>query len=227
MKYFKEYIPGEWQNKYFLIFLTSMLIFATVWSIGSLPKLVKILTSLLFLLSYVIYNIKVITKEDSILIKFLNWTLFIIILLLTIAYIAATFKEITIATFTLLITFGTIVLSSLFMGINNLWKSRGIFSIISSYLVLAFVAIVLFGSIFTVIGEFEGNELMWGNESKVEDAWDYMYFSSSVFYSSTFGDIFPLGYSRLLVSLEFAFSFVIHIIILGLIISQVYSSSQE
>lgn len=227
MKSFKECIPREWQNKYFLIFLTSMLIFAAVWFIGSLPKLVNILASFLFLGSYLFFNIKVITKEDSVLIKFLYWTLFIIILLLTIAYIAATLKEITIATFTLLITFGTIALSSLFIGINNLLKSEGIFSIISSYLVLAFVAIVVFGSIFTVIGEFEGNELMWGNGSEVEYNWDYMYFSSSVFYSCTFGDIFPLGYSRLLVSLELAFSFVIHIIILGLIISQVYSSSHE
>lgn len=51
-----------------------------------------------------------------------------------------------------------------------------------------------------------------------EGAWNYVSFSSSMFYSNMFGEV-PFGISKLFSHVELAFSFVVHIIVLGFIIN--------
>ena len=83
-----------------------------------------------------------------------------------------------------------------------------------------FLLIILFGYSYAILGSFEDNGIEWVTENGVvTDVWNSIYFSAQTFYSSSFGDIVPLGYSRLLVVVELIFSVILHVIVLGRIIS--------
>jgi hypothetical protein len=105
-----------------------------------------------------------------------------------------------------------------------LWQSKRdkLLFVISTYLFMAFMTIVLFGFIFSFTSAFEGNKII--NPSSNEPAkvaWEYVYFSSGTFYSASFGDYVPIGIVNKVISqIELALSAIIHIIILGEILSK-------
>lgn len=69
---------------------------------------------------------------------------------------------------------------------------------------------------FIIINLSEGNELKWViDNSNVSSIGNIIYFFIQIYYSTNFGDIAPLGYSRILVCMEMISSVIIHVILLG------------
>ncbi|MBI3027747.1 hypothetical protein HYY70_06580 [Candidatus Woesearchaeota archaeon] len=209
----------EFSNLWFWTYLGLIILFTTVWFLKIPSETFKILAAFGLAISQLIYNLKVkIDEEAKVYPNFLRWSYFILLLLFAIVYTSAVLKEITISIITLLITFGAILLSTLILNFSNLWKSKSIFWIIIFYLALAFTSIILFGYIFTIISSFEDSRILDSKGQPIKGAWEYVYFSSSVFYSNTFGET-PNGLSKLFVQIELAFSFIVHIIVLGSIVN--------
>lgn len=76
--------------------------------------------------------------------------------------------------------------------------------------------VVIAGFIFTLITPINGTDLVWADSNEsVDSAWDYVYFSSSVYYGNLVGDIYPVGYMKLAMQIESALSFIFHIIVIG------------
>ena len=212
-------ILNELQNPWFWIYVILMIFFSTLWWIKLPWQTIKILAAFGLPVSQLIYNLKVkIDEKSQIFPSFLRWSYFIVLLFFAIVYTSAILKEIVISVIMLLVTFGTIIFSALILNFLNLWKSKNLFWIIIFYLALAFTSIIMFGYIYTILGAFENNKIFDSEGKSIQSAWDYVYFSSSVFYSNTFGE-HPNGLSKLFVQIELGFSVVVHIIILGFVIN--------
>jgi hypothetical protein len=205
-------------NKWFLFYLGSVFFFLICWYFVGI-KTLNIISIFAIVLFQFFYNIKVGYKDFFS--KLINWSIFFITFLFSIFYIAVTVNEPNVAfsmvIFALVIFF---ILPSI-IHFRNVWKSESFYEIIIWYPLLSFSLILLFGFIFLISGIFSGNEIKWAiNNSKLDNLWDFVWFSGSVFYSNTFGDIIPFGYSRAIALLEVAVSFFLHVIILGYIISR-------
>lgn len=215
----KGQIPKELRNKWFFYFLVSSAISLICFSLIKSPPL-NTISLFLLIVSLFYYNIRV--KSEDFFQYFIKWTYFVLILLLGFSYgLIIYFNIIDTAAFMLIIAISVILLSFVVINILNLWNSRKPILIIISYLLLAISVILSFSLLFT------GSDIRWlKDNSKVSNWWDFVYFSASLFYANTFGDILPFGYSRLLVILELAFSFIIHIIILGTVVNS-YNGKNE
>lgn len=218
-KKFEDTIFEEIRNPWFWFYLVSLAIFTIVWFIPIPWKTVNIIGAFGTVGSQLIYNLKVKMDEKiPIFSKFIRWAYFVVLLLFAITYTSAILKEISISILTLLTTFGAILLGAVILNFSNLFKSRWPWGIIISYLALAFTSILLFGFIFTITSALDSSEIVDQGGNKLEGAWNYVSFSSSIFYSNTFGEV-PSGISKLFAHIELAFSFVVHIIVLGFIIN--------
>ncbi len=208
-------IISEIRNKYFLITIIAI----TVFSIAFFFDIVTFrIGSLIFLLiTYLFYITK--RKADDKWLNFSNWTYFFLILLLLVTYIATSVQEFHIAIPIFVCIPLILLISLLIQQLSNLWESKNIIWLVISYIFLIFLAIIIFGYIFNIVAISEGHELKWViNNSNLSDIWDYIYFSAQTFYSINFGDIVPLGYSRMIAIIEAIFSTIVHIIILGMVI---------
>lgn len=89
-------------------------------------------------------------------------------------------------------------------------------------LVLIFCAVVLtFSFLYCYSGTFEGSGIKQG-DSKAKD-WDYLYFSVVTITTLGYGDFSPIGYARVIASIEAIFG----LIFAGYSISQVLSVKQD
>ncbi|MBI3026788.1 hypothetical protein HYY70_01630 [Candidatus Woesearchaeota archaeon] len=218
-KKFKNITFEEFRNPWFWFYLISLVIFTFVWFIPIPWKTINIVGAFGTVISQLIFNLKAKMDEKiSIFSRFIRWAYFIVLLLFAITYTSAILKEITISVITLLITFGAILLGAVILNFSNLFKSRWPWGIISSYLALAFTSIFLFGFIFTITSALDSSKIVDPTGKSIDGAWNYVSFSSSIFYSNTFGEV-PSGISKLFAHIELAFSFIVHIIVLGFIIN--------
>lgn len=220
----KEEVLEELKDKWFWAYLIGILGFTIIFAKVPYTSF-KIIAGFGVAVSQLIYNIRIIfLKKDSFFPSFLRWSYFIILLLFVTTYTAAIVKDIMVSIILLLTAFGIIILSALVISFINLWKSKNVYLIIITYLFFAFTAIVFFGYIFSIAVGFEGSQILNSDGVELEGAWNYVSFSSSVFYTNTFGEI-PLGWPKLIAHFELAFSAVIHIIVLGMIINSLKMDS--
>lgn len=208
-----EELHKWWICLYFIVLLLLMV----VWFFD-LSRTLKICSLFAIAVAQLLYNIN--TKFEDFFQRYLSWSSFLLLTLYAIILTALYVNEVSIAILTLLVIFGAFILGIVLTSGKSLWKSRKIHEIIIAYLALAGSLIVLFGFGFSIATDLVGNELKWISvNSNVTDAWDFIYFSALVFYTNTFGDILPYGFSKILVILELVISFVIHIIILGKVVN--------
>lgn len=213
-------LKNEIRNKYVLFYIVAAVSLLLTWSLRDSPVTIKILTIFLFVVSQYFYNTKIMT-DDDLFFRFAKWTYFILVLLVAITYLAFSVQEIEIAVITFLIIPFAVLIGFFISMFSSLWEGKSIRVVIISYIILVFIVIVLFGYFFIFLSVSEGNGIRWASgNTAVEDFWDFIYFSAQIFYSNNFGDIVPLGLSRLLAVVELAFSAIIHIIVLGTIITR-------
>ncbi len=213
---------NDLKNKYFLFFIFAAFLLLITWFLIDSPKTIRVLTIFLFVLSQFLYNIKIISRDEYYFNRFVNWIYLILFFLFAITYLLLSVKEIEIALFAFLSVPFILFIGLSILSLFSLWESKNILKIIILYIFLVFSVIILFGYSFAFINVFGGgNEIKWASENKVvEDIWDSIYFSAQIFYSRNSGEIVPLGLSRLLIVIELVFSAIIHIIVLGSIVSR-------
>ena len=224
LKEIKDLIPKEFNNKWFVISAITVILSIIILKFD-ISKTLNVAFLFLVLLSLIIYKIKVEFPKG--IDNFLFWCSFAIIVLISIAYISALTKEINITAITLIFSFLLMIIIPLTLHIRNLWKSKdmenkNITVVITSYLAVTFLIILLFSPLYQLSGIISGSGIIKTDKQiKLESKSEYIYFSALVFYSNVFGDFNANGYSRILVTLELTISFVWHIIILGMVTSNI------
>lgn len=216
-------IPKELYNKWFGLLLLGLLIFNIVWY-SSLSSFFKVIALGLVSLFYTLYLIKVSLRSESIFPKLTYYFCMIMIWLLFSAYLASSLKEPLIAVSLFLFNLFVLIITVLMPYLSIFMKSEKLLPRLISYSVVSFLLIFLFGYLFTIAGAFEPNELGKINNIEKPDAWDFVYFSGTIFYSVNFGDYYPIGPAmRILAIVEAIFSIIIHIFLIG----EIYSRSKE
>ncbi len=215
--------------KYSLLFYLSMFILVLTWFlIKTTPKSVKIFSALFFTVSQAVYYVKTSDENTLFFTKFIHWLSFGLMFTFTCVYISFSVGDILIAVWFLFIISFVVLISNIVFYYIGLHKSKTIYSIILNYLLFSLLVIVLFGFVFTISTGFDGNGLVYDKTTtNLFSSWEYVYFSSSIYYSNALGDILPQGYSKLIVQFESVFSYVFHIIILGFLISNFYNKKEE
>lgn len=155
----------------------------------------------------------------------MDWFLALLLFLITIGYTAMSVGEKGLAVITLLAIFGVSTLWAVLRNLINLWKTKdleqqSLTPVILFYLGTAFSFICFFGFVFSIASAFDGNGIVGAQDKiKLVDTWGIIYFSAATFYSTSLGEYFPLGGSRWIMITESLFSLIVHVIILGIIIS--------
>ncbi|MFA6462028.1 MAG: hypothetical protein WCV90_07225 [Candidatus Woesearchaeota archaeon] len=220
--------PKIW-NWWFLSYLVLVIIFGLLFRWQYSNWLNFTCLGMLILIQFV-FNIKI---QYELKFKIINWFSFFLLILVSIAYTLTKLNNVGLALFTLLVAVFITFLVALIVHVLNLWKSKGdrnkrVITTITYYLALAFTGIILFGYIFALIGiNHPENSLKFTGVNNTLNGQDYIYFSAVTFYSGALGDIIPLGYSKMVMVMELAFSYIIHIIILGIVISKFGYNSNE
>jgi len=211
-------IKEVFKNKYFWIHLIALSFLSITWFLTGSPKTVKILSIFLVVVSQLSYNVKVKIIDDFYF-RFLQWLYLVLILLFAILYLASSVGDIKIAMGFYFIMPFVLLIGFFIPNVYALRKSRNVHEVISYYIIVVLIGIIIFGYGFIILSAFGGN--------KLENPWDYLYFSAQIFYSDNFGDIVPIGLSRLLAVIEIVFSAIIHIIVLGTIINRISGKNKE
>lgn len=210
---------SKWLNKYSLFFYFSIVQIIVIWFILDISKPINILSASLFLVANVLYNWNNQDKNTPAFSKFINWFGFGIMAFFTFLYFLLYVGEIIWAILMLIGGIVVILIASLVMNFIGLFKVRTLIGIIISYAVISFMLVVLSGYLYTIASAYPGNGIVWTGSGTTFTSWDYIYFSSSVYYSNALGDIFPLGASKIIMQFESVISFIVHIIVLGYVVS--------
>ena len=221
----KKYIPLEIFNWWFVVSFITVILGIIVLRLN-LSSTLNVIMLFLIIIVLILYKINI---KFSHIVDFISfWFAFAIISLVSVAYIAALTKEISIVAITLITTSLLMVIFPLSLHFRNLWLMRNpmrpeivaVVMISLTYIFIAFLIILLFSPLYSLSGIFKDSGIMKiTDHTKFSNKYDLFYFSSMVFYSTIFGDFEAVGYSRILVIFELLISFIIHIILLGIIIS--------
>jgi hypothetical protein len=222
----EKLIPNPLKNRWFWIYLVVVVMSIMVLK-SNLSDPNKIIALILLIIFQIFYNLKV--KYDKI-IGILNWFLLINLILVSMAYLFASFKEYDTAAILLLSMIGVILVASTLSWVIYLWKIKDypsknrvikIIIIIGLYALLSIYIIILFSFLFLVFGSSENNMIKNAcSNSTVTSLVDISFFSGATFYSSALGDMIPYGTSRIIFLIECLISYITHIILLGIVIGQ-------
>ena len=211
---------SDWLKWHSIFFYISAILLVITWFIFQSPRTVKVITAVCFVIFQAIFNIKNMYVTKFLFNKVIYWSGFIIMLIATVMYIAISVGEVTIAFWVLVSSFLIIIIGTIILYINRVLKSDTLRWVIFSYIVVSFLVILLFGFIFTFLEGFGiGSLVVSGSPEKIGSFYEDLYFSSSAYYSNSIGDIQPTGYSRLFMQIESALSRLLHVVIIGFVIS--------
>lgn len=220
MNTFVNWISNQ---KYLLGLIISGVIFAVAWYMEGI--LFRLFALLLVLCAQIIYASKTDDEKGDIFGPVLKWAHPAFTVMAILIYVSALLNEIDRMVILLVSTIGTIFLGLVWWKYTQLMKEKNLFGVCVTYLLLSFSAVALFSYGYAILGAFPGNELIHSNSINGTivddiDAWDYMFASATIYYTSPFSGLFPTGWSKLVVVTQLAFTFVLHVIVLGYIISR-------
>lgn len=218
-----------WLNRYSIFLYISIISVVLAWFIFESAPTIRIISLLLFLGAIISFNLKNNKiKEMSIFSIFSNWFLIGVLSILSLIYIAISVGDIEIATGLMITSVILMLVSLLVIYSFGLFKTENLLVIILAYLAISFLLIVLFGLGFTTIEGFnKGHLILTASNSSLKSSWDYVYFSSSAFYSNSLGEIVPVGLSKTLMQIESAISYLYHTIIIGFVISAISNKKKR
>lgn len=221
----KKIIPEQFKNIWFWIYVGVVIISLAILK-TSLGHPYKIISLFLLIFIQVIYNLKVKYDKGIIL---LNWVVTANLVLVSFAYLFASFKDYNVAAILLLLMIAVILIAVIFSYGRYLWRIKDalddkpilkIILIIFFYGLIAGHIILFFSFLYSIAEPHTGNEVIdIVNNVTVTGKENLYYYSGTVFYSSTFGDMIPNGLSRWIVLSECFVSYIVHIILLGIIIN--------
>ncbi len=201
------------------IFLIGVLILSLSFLLSPLEiKTLKVIAIFATLISYYFLIRKNFKSRDNFL-KVFNIFVLMTLIFAAFSYTAASVKEMNVAAVSIFIWFMIMFLFSIILYVLILHKSKNIPIIIITYIAISVLTIAMFAFLFSVSKSFDGG-VVWSDSKEMVDDNNNFYFSALVFYSNVFGDIIPLGISKIIVFVELIWSFVLHIIIIGEVISQ-------
>ncbi|MBI2649939.1 hypothetical protein HYX04_01355 [Candidatus Woesearchaeota archaeon] len=228
----KKFIPEQIKKKWFWIYIIVVAISIFVLKTELTPPF-KIISLFLLIIFQFIYNKKVNYEAG---INTINWILFVNLILISLAYLFASFKDYNLASIMLLLMIVVVLIATTSSYIIYLWKIKDskikkpiikVIIIIILYLALAINTIILFSFFFTVVGSFQGNEILYSNNTKVIGLDNIIFYSGTIFYTSVFGNMIPNGLSQWITLFEYSVSYIIHIILLGIIVSSFITNSDR
>lgn len=205
-------VKEDFKTQKFWVYFLGMIISLGLFLIP--VKTFKIIGLGGFFLTQLFYLIKEKSKSSKVLVGIYA----LIFLFYLIIYISMSVGETNITAIVILAFFFSVLLASSISYYSSLRKSKKLLPLILTYLGLAMSIIILFGGLFILVGGAEEDQITNSEGEKLTDTWDYIAYSASNFYSNNFGEI-PSGKSRLISNFELAISFIIHIIILGEVIT--------
>lgn len=205
---------------YFFFLLISFLLFKYTFS-SKICITAKIFIALLIPFFYFMHHKKTSESMPAKFERFSFYPVFILLSLSILAYVAMLVGDVTLSLI-LLFTTPTLLLFGLVLSYGlSLMNSKRKVSLIFSYIMLCLSTIVFFGFIFSLAPLFNSNLSYAYKEGNVTGMNDLLYFSAQTYYASSYGDVYPVGdFSRLASIFEVAFSFIIHVIILGLFVKE-------
>lgn len=209
-----ERIRPEIYNKWFAYLVLSILSFTISWNIESTTF--RIITVLAVSLTYSLYMFHISKSLITGFYAILFW-------IVSITYVASSVKEANLVFMGVLSTITLILLGSLATSFLDLYNSEKLINIIVNYLIFSFFLISTFGILYTSSPvAFEGNVLKNSfDNATIASSKDYMYFSFTTYYSSGYGNYYPVGNQIILINMaQVVLSYVIHIIILGKVVSR-------
>jgi hypothetical protein len=214
----------EWKNPWFWFYVISMVLIVILFNLNLKIKTLQVALMFSFPIIQLIYNLKFkLSKEEYPFGNYIRWGLFWFLLLLSVSYLALSLNETQIAvTLIIFIMMATLILTSL-INLKILCKSKRLSGAIIAYLIFAFTIVVSFGLIYSISGAFENNGVLNPNGNLITSAWDFVYFSSTVFYSQVM-DYSPNGFSKIIVIVELSVSAIIHIFLIGILIPKLKNS---
>jgi hypothetical protein len=229
----RKFIPEQLKNIWFWIYVGVVIISMTTLK-TNLTHPYKIISLFLLVFIQIIYNLKV--KYDKVIIL-LNWIVTANLILVSFAYLFASFKDYNVAAILLLLMMAIILITVIFSYGRHLWRIKDaldnkpilkLILIIFFYGLIAGHIILFFSFLFSIAEPFAGNEVIdIVNNITVTGKENLYYYSGTVFYSSTFGDMIPKGLSRGIVLSECFISYIVHIILLGIIINSFRKNSNK
>jgi len=229
----KKFIPEQIKKRLFWIYIIVVVISIIILKTNLTPPF-KIISLVLLIVFQFKYNkdIKYGGAIDTI-----NGILFWYLILVSLAYLFSSFKDYNMAAIMLLIMITGILIASTFSYVIYLWKIKDskikkpitkVVVIIILYLALAINIIITFTFFYNVAIPFEGNEIIdTQSNANVTDLESLSFYSGTVFYSSTFGNMLPNGISRWITLFECFISYIVHIILLGIIISSFFNNTKK
>jgi hypothetical protein len=216
-------IKKELKDGWFWFYIIAMLVLGgIIWGNSKtnfLPKTLIIIIFFLFPIIQFVYNIKI--KMENKFQDFLRWFYFLVLTILPIIYLSVMVGEIQIGAILLVILAGLGLISMVGVQLRTLIKSKGrIPLIIINYLIFVFLLIILFGFIYSFSNAFEQSKIINQENIKIQGTEELIYFSTSVFYSNIIG-YYPLGVSKWIVQIEVVISYLVHIIVLSYLLSEI------
>lgn len=219
----------EWKGWKFKLLLAASVILFLALTLCRENKLVITLSLGLWVIAYILCEF--LRKEKDIFQKLYTSYILILNLIFFGLYISFVFFKINIVSILfLIIAIGFIfLLTALYSLFFLKITKRNIYALVANYLYLVFVTVILFGYVFAFFSAFNGQGIVdYKTDSKITELWNYIYFSSTTFYSTTFGDLIPSGWMIKLISqIEVVVSAVIHVIILGDLLSRRLDSQKN
>ena len=226
-----KFLPDQFSKKWFWIYLVMVILTSFILD-ATIAPLYKFITLLILIVSQWKYNKYV--KYEGFVDKF-NKFLLVFLILSAITYLSAIFypSSLVITTVSILLLCFVFVVAQ---PIKYLWELKDskiseikkIVLTIILYLFLSILLILFFSSLYTMFSLQDQNNLYDSQtNSSLYNATDFYFYSGAVYYSIPPSNILPLGFSRLITILEIAFSYIVHIILLGIVISSFYYSKKN
>jgi len=223
------------ENKWFLTYVVVVLTCVSVF-FANLPTTVKIGFLVVLLITQFLYSLNF---KYPLGVTIVNWTVFADFLLIAIAYVAISVKDYDIAAITTLLAIAVVLLLPILLNLIKLWEVKDskhkpllkIIAIVLMYTFLAISMIILFGFLFIISDSTAGSEIIRPCNTTPSNTTltgeDFLFYSGTVFYSSTFGDMVPQGFSRWLTLFECMVSYIFHVILLGVIVSSIWPDPKK
>jgi hypothetical protein len=190
----------------------------------------SIITTTLFVLSYLfwIYQYATIfiykSKSKRVTEKLFEWYNLLINCVFFVSYLFYLVNNpiLSILSLILIISFLLVMINVVFLILMKQARKNSLLLVLF-YFSSVFGIIFLFTFFYTTFGQTPiGQIVNQLNSTRALTVPDYLYFSSSTFYTSSFGDLIPgdsAWLARLFTQIEVALSFVLHVIYLGKILS--------
>ena len=216
----KDSFKEEWKDLSFKILVIILIPIVLLFSFSPQKSLIKLISLLIFIIVSAWNTFENFKKENN---NFNKIYSIYQILILTLFWLIYTFYYLGKIVVTVLTTFFTSIVVIIFVGYFGyilLRRGNHWLKIAVGYIGLALSIIAIFSFIYVMIDPFKTGNLLKRADKEVLGQYDPLYFSSVTFYTLGYGDIYPKGdIIQLASQIEVMIGSIIHIIILGWVIS--------